>query len=134
VNGADPTKVFIICYNGKPIGSIQCALYDNNPEWKKAYGFADNLAGIDIFIGEENYLHKGLGSVIIRKFLCDIVFVVYDVNACTLDPEPENKIAIRAYEKAGFRSIRTVWNPIDNSWAYLMMIERNAVCPPISVL
>ncbi len=134
IHGKDPTKAYIVYYKEKPIGSIQCALYDDNPEWKAAYGFNDNMAGIDIFIGKEEYLHKGLGAEIIRIFLREIVFVIYDVKVCTIDPEPENKIAIRAYEKAGFRHMKTTWNPIDRVYAYLMEIQRDAVCQSADML
>ena len=117
----------VVLYEGKPIGYIQCALNDDNPQYKEAFGLEDNTAGIDIFIGDEHYLHKGMGSFIITKFLQDVVFVIYDVSTCTIDPEPVNTVAIRAYEKVGFRYLRTAWNPVDNAWAYLMTIHREAI-------
>ena len=127
--GSEPTQCYTVLYEGKPIGYIQCARNDDNPQYKEAYGLEDNTACIDIFIGEEDYLHEGMGSFIITKFLRDVVFVIYDVPTCTIDPEPENTVAIRAYEKVGFRYLRTVWNPIANVWAYLMTIHREAITP-----
>ncbi len=124
IHGAEAVKCYVFLYDEKPIGHIQCALNDDQPDYKEAFGFEDNTAGIDVFIGEDDYIHRGMGSFIIAKFLRDVVFVVYDVAICTIDPEPENRIAIRAYEKAGFRHIRTVWNPIDSVSAYLMTISR----------
>lgn len=38
-----------------------------------------------------------------------------------------NKIAIRAYEKVGFRYVKTIWNSNDNEWAYIMEINRDSV-------
>jgi RimJ/RimL family protein N-acetyltransferase len=125
LTGSDRTRCFIILCDNQPIGYIQCALSDDNPEYKKIFGIEENTAGIDLLIGEERYLHKGWGSFFITKFLKEILFVIYKVDVCTIDPEPENKIAIRAYEKAGFRYLKTVWNPIDNVWAYIMMIRRD---------
>jgi RimJ/RimL family protein N-acetyltransferase len=127
--GSEPTQCYIVLYEGKPIGYMQCALNDDNPRYKEAYGLEGKTAGIDIFIGDEHYLHKGMGSSIITKFLQDVVLVIYDVSTCTIDPEPVNSVAIRAYEKAGFRYLTTVWNPIDNVWAYLMSIHREAINP-----
>ncbi len=125
--GSEPTKCYIVLYEEKPIGYIQCALNDDNPRYKEAYALEDKTAGIDIFIGDEHYLHKGMGSFIVTKFLQEVVFVMYDVSTCTIDPEPVNTVAIRAYEKAGFRYRKTVWNPVENLWAYLMTIHREAV-------
>ena len=131
--GAETTKCYVFLYNGKPIGYIQCARNDDNPRYKEAFGFEDNTAGIDLFIGEEDYLHQGMASFIIAKFLRDVLFVIYDVPICTIDPEPANTIAIRAYEKAGFHHIKTVWNPIDNVWVYLMAISREVIFPASSM-
>jgi RimJ/RimL family protein N-acetyltransferase len=125
--GQDKTRCYIIRCDDEPVGYIQCALNDDNPEYKTVFRFEDNTAGIDLLIGEAAYLHKGWGSLIIIKFLKEVVFKIYEVNVCTIDPEPENTIAIRAYEKAGFHYLKTVWNPIDRVWAYLMEIRRNAV-------
>ena len=45
-------------------------------------------------------------------------------RSCIIDPEPDNKIAIRAYEKAGFRYLKTVQIPTEAHPSYLMRIER----------
>ena len=123
-DGAEAVRSYVIHYDEKPIGYIQSALNDDHPAYKEAFEVEDGTAGVDVFIGEEDYLHKGLGSFIIGKFLREVVFVVYDVNVCMIDPEPENTIAIRAYEKAGFRHTKTVWNPAGTMGAYLMTISR----------
>ncbi len=124
VQGGEPVQCYLILYDEKPIGYIQCALNDDQPAHKEAFGVEDGTAGVDVFIGEEDYLHKGLGSSIIGKFLREVVFVIYDVAVCVIDPEPENAIAIRSYEKAGFRHTKTVWNPAGTMGAYLMAISR----------
>ena len=66
------------------------------------------------------HLHKAWGSLIITRFLKEVVSAIYDVSVCTIDPEPANTVAIRAYEKAGFSHLKTVWNPIDSVLAYIM--------------
>ncbi len=55
------------------------------------------------------------------------LFTVYNVDVCSIDPEPENKIAIKAYEKAGFQYSHTSWNTKDKVMAYIMIINREAV-------
>jgi RimJ/RimL family protein N-acetyltransferase len=124
IRGSDPTKCYIAIYDKTPVAFVQSALIADNPQYKEAFGLDGGTVGIDIFIGEEDHIHKGLGSLIIKAFLRDIVFKVYDVDVCIIDPEPTNKIAIRSYEKAGFRYVKIVWNHIDKVWAYVMRIER----------
>ncbi len=62
------------------------------------------MNGYDIFIGEEEYVGKGLGSHIMEQFLKEYVDPYYD--ACFVDPDPANVSAIRAYEKAGFKKVK----------------------------
>jgi RimJ/RimL family protein N-acetyltransferase len=124
---SDPTKSYIVVYNETPVAFIQSGLVADNLQYKEALGLGIDTVGIDIFIGEEKYIHKGLGSLIIKAFLRNIVFKVYNVDVCSIDPEPENKIAIRAYEKSGFGHIKTNWSPIEKKWAYVMTINRKSV-------
>ena len=65
-----------------------------------------NMASLDVFIGEEDYFGKGLGPRIMEQFLREIVDPFYD--ACFVDPDTTNLQAIRAYEKAGFKTVKTV--------------------------
>ena len=128
ISGSHPTKCYIVAYDKTKVAFVQSALIKDNPQFEEAFKIDGNIAGIDIFIGEEQYLHKGLGSLIIKAFLTDIIFKIYNTDLCIIDPEPENKIAIRAYEKCGFHYIKTVWNPIDKVWAYVMIINKQSVC------
>ena len=61
---------------------------------------------IDIAIGEEDYLGRGIGP----RALCAVVERLtadQAVPAITLATSVENAAAIRAFEKAGFRRMRT---------------------------
>lgn len=49
---------------------------------------------------------------------------MFDVNTCVIGPEPENKIAIRAYEKSGFTYFKTVNNQNEDMNEYLMRINK----------
>lgn len=66
------------------------------------------LAALDIYIGEENSIGRGWGSKIIQKF-CQI-HIDPHFEACFVDPDISNVQAIRAYEKAGFKTIKTAAN------------------------
>jgi RimJ/RimL family protein N-acetyltransferase len=88
------------------------------------YPASDNSAGIDLFIGEIAFLHRGLGASIIRQFLNDIVFADQAVESCVIDPSVLNRGAIRAYEKAGFRFLKTETSPGEAEAHHMMRIGR----------
>jgi len=95
-------KCFIIEYEEVPIGYIQ--IYDayKFPRSKTFSGLPTNLGAIDFFIAEEEYLGKGLGSLIISKFIeehnsFDHLFV---------DPDSENIAALKTYLKVGFKEVQ----------------------------
>jgi RimJ/RimL family protein N-acetyltransferase len=65
-----------------------------------------------------------LGSSILRKFLRDVVFANQSIDCCVIGPEPQNKAAIKAYEKAGFRYLKTVQISGEEQPEYLMRLSR----------
>ena len=123
IYGRDPVQCYLVLYNTRPIAYIQSAVVVDSI----------NVRGIDTFIGEVDFLLKGFGVVNIRKFLQEIVFQEPGISICIIDPDPANKIAIRAYEKAGFSYSHTVRNVIDGKLAYIMTLERESICPLLPV-
>jgi RimJ/RimL family protein N-acetyltransferase len=93
----------------KPIGYFQ-------------YYFApENSIGIDQFIGEESYINRGVGEKTIKMFV-ELIRQKHQPASIILDPSPENKRAIRCYEKVGFKHFQT--KEISNGQtAYLMKLE-----------
>ena len=112
--------LYRVDHHGRPIAFLQChrvtadsppALHDQPP----------GTSGIDLFIGEADCLSKGIGPALIRAFLARL-FATGDTSRVIIDPDPANRRAIRAYEKAGFHYLRTLdlgWGP-----SYLMAIDR----------
>jgi len=80
---------------------------------------------LDLFIGEAAYLHQGLGAETLRIFLQQVVFRQPWAEACIVGPEPCNRAAIRAYEKAGFVYWKTVHIPGEAQPEWLMRVWRN---------
>ena len=99
--------VFVVCASQRPIAYLQC--YDVPVG---GHPFPDHPAGsrgIDQFIGEADMIARGHGSAFIRSFV-DGLFAA-GVPRVMTDPDPANKRAIRAYEKAGFAADRLVDTP-----------------------
>jgi RimJ/RimL family protein N-acetyltransferase len=127
IKGDEPVDCYLIYYDDKPIGMIQLYRLDDFPVEKAMFGLEGKCTGVDLFIGDEEHVHKGLGSTIIGKFIKEIVFIENDVDCCIIDPDPKNEIAIKAYKKAGFKYLKTVWNDKDLVDAYLMGINRDEI-------
>ena len=121
--GEEPTAGFLICYGDTPIGFIQWYYLRDYPDYAAQIG-VEGAAGIDLFIGEEAYVHRGLGTHILRMFLRDVIFAAPGVRACVIGPDETNTAAIRAYEKAGFRYLKTISVPGEPRPEYLMLLAR----------
>ena len=123
IKGRGRTACFLIMYDDRPIGYIQTYKIKDYPDYASYVQTDEDAAGVDLFIGEADYIHKGLGSAILRTFLREIVFGTTDAVSCIIAPEPKNKAAIRAYEKAGFKYLKTIQVPGEPEPEHLMRIE-----------
>ena len=46
------------------------------------------------------------------------------VTTCLISPDPENERVKRAYAKAGFRHVKTVWLESEKGYEYVMRRDR----------
>ncbi len=90
-----PVWRFIIEAGKEGIGEVQY----HYPYWGQEYEWP---AGIDIYIGAAANRERGLGTEAVRTMLQHL-FESNQVHIVTIDPEVDNKRAIRCYERAGFR-------------------------------
>ena len=120
LNNTEAVEYYIVLLDLTPIAFIQWSILSEESKSMALVKKSDNVAGIDVFIGEEDCLYKGIGPVLINKFLEEIVFRNPDIQSCIIDPEPENTSAIRAYEKIGFKHTHTVYNEKIGVYAYMM--------------
>ncbi|MBN9542198.1 MAG: GNAT family N-acetyltransferase [Alphaproteobacteria bacterium] len=103
-----PIHAFIVLIDNIPIGYVQ---YYNAHDFPREDGIMlkelpQKLSAFDIFIGEEDYTGKGIGSEIIKTLLKDYIWKEFD--ACFVDVDADNVRAIKTYEKAGFIKIKNV--------------------------
>jgi len=67
------------------------------------------VLGIDLFIGKEDYLDKGLGTKAV-KAISDELISRQNVPYIIIDPLTKNFRAIKCYTKAGFATVKTIQN------------------------
>ena len=77
--------------------------------------------GIDQFIGAEECINRGIGTKAIQMFV-EMIMRERKPTSIILDPSPENKRAIRCYEKAGFKHYETKAG--EEGLAYMMRLEK----------
>lgn len=106
--GIKPVYPFIILINEQPVGYIQYYPVRDFP-WPNQdlpQDVVQQSAGMDLFIGEPQLLHKGHGQQIIRQFLKEKIWRHF--NYCVVDPEINNQTAIDCYKKLGFANHKII--------------------------
>ncbi|MDP6822002.1 MAG: GNAT family N-acetyltransferase [Dehalococcoidia bacterium] len=119
----EKTRIFIISVDTADIGVIQTYRLADYPDHAAEVQLPDS-SGIDVFIGIPEWRDRGVGTAIVRQFVAEVVFADQSVQRCAIDPEPENRRAIRAYEKAGFQHVRSYRSQANDVDVYLMATER----------
>jgi aminoglycoside 6'-N-acetyltransferase len=124
IDGSERIYGYIAAYEGEPFGFLQWYRLATEPE-HVAVGLVDpRAAAIDLYIGEERFLHRGFGPVMIRAFLRAVVFAEPDVTACAIDPVVGNTRAIAAYRKVGFRDIAVKYSSYEKADSLVMALDR----------
>lgn len=109
VEGRDSTRPFVILLDREPVGYIQYWFIGDhqNEEWINDHPwlaeFPPDTIGVDLSIGRPDLLGKGLGSAALKAFVAMLRHQGYET--IIIDPDPANLRAVRAYEKAGFRTV-----------------------------
>ncbi|HZQ37430.1 MAG TPA: GNAT family N-acetyltransferase [Dehalococcoidia bacterium] len=119
-----PAQCYAILLAGEPIGFIQTYLIRDHADYAAAVDVDPGAAGVDLFIGERALVRRGLGPRVLQQFIHTIVFARDEVRSCVIGPAASNAGAIRAYEKAGFRYLKTVVVPGEAEPEYLLELTR----------
>ena len=104
-----PGTACIIELNDRPIGFIQFYRWASFAEEAKEVGipFDDQTYGLDVFIGDPDLIGKGVGTRVVQ-LLSDYFIDELDASSVALTTDVDNHIAIRSYEKAGFKKVKEV--------------------------
>lgn len=97
-------QAYIIEADRTPIGYIQIYNAYDFEHSSPLINLPSKLAAIDFFLGEPEYLNKGVGLLTLRTFLENFIDKQY--THVLVDPDRKNIAAIKTYEKAGFKIIQ----------------------------
>lgn len=122
LQNGEPKKLqaYIIYVDQVPIGYIQLYNAYDFPRSAPLIELPKSLAAFDIFIGEPNYIGKGIGSQALQLFLDKYATPNFEYTFA--DPEMHNIAAIKTYTKVGFKIADTVNNE-------LIMLRKNCLTP-----
>ena len=98
----------IVEYGDQPVGYAQA--YQLSEDMFEEYDYPDNgkvVYAMDQFIGEPDYWNRGIGSAFLQM-MASYLKTGKGAACILLDPHKNNYRAIRAYEKAGFRIIKSL--------------------------
>jgi len=110
-DGDEHVDRYIVCCDDTEIGYIQS--YKAIPRegwWDGENAQVPGTVGIDFFIGEPEYLDKGIGAEMIKAFVKHLLLNA-SVTRVISDPSPDNPRSIRCLEKAGFHKVRQIVTP-----------------------
>lgn len=124
IRGEVPTSAWALTYAGTPIGYIQHYLWRDYPGYIQYSDAFVDAAGLDMFIGEPEYVYRGLGTPLIQAFFKQVVFTGNDAKNCVIVPEVRNTSALRAYEKAGFINLGVIHPPEEPGPICILRIRR----------
>lgn len=101
---------YIGTLDGKPFAYAQSyvALGAGDGWWEEETD--PGVRGIDQSIADPTLLGKGLGTQLVEALVL-LLFEDPSVSRIQTDPSPTNLRAIRCYERAGFRQVKTIETP-----------------------
>ena len=95
--------LFIIKCDDKEIGYTQIYKFDNDIKVDELSNY-NNIYEFDLFIGEIDYLSKGIGKLVI-DYLTNYIYSNYQADVIILRPFKRNIRAIKCYQKCNYKII-----------------------------
>jgi RimJ/RimL family protein N-acetyltransferase len=104
------TRSYIVLGDGASIGYIQSYVAMGSGEGWWPDEQDPGVRGIDQFLAHPGQLGRGIGTAMVRAFVQHL-FADPSVTRIQTDPSPQNRRAIRCYEKAGFQAVGEIDTP-----------------------
>jgi aminoglycoside 6'-N-acetyltransferase len=110
IEGRDETcSPFLITRAGEPAGYIQFWRVGphQTPAWARENPWLLEVpaeaVGVDLSLADGARLSQGIGSAALRRFAVSLLAQGH--KTILIDPDPDNRRAVAAYRKAGFRPV-----------------------------
>ncbi len=132
VDGTDPTHMQLVLLEARPIGFIQCSRFSDYPSYRREIEriveVPEGAATVDYFIGELDFVGRGVGKAMIAAF-ADLVWERDpDLSCLIVAVNSANEASWRALLGAGFvrvgRGDLEPDNPIDDSLHEILRLDR----------
>ncbi|YAF94535.1 MAG: GNAT family N-acetyltransferase [Nodularia sp. CChRGM 3473] len=98
------TQQALIVFDNQPVGYLRWELWTDSQLQEIGLSGVSSSVDIDIFIGERSLIGQGIGTVALRSLLL-LLAATTSAPIASICTSIKNGIALRAYEKAGFRRI-----------------------------
>lgn len=108
IDGASPTRVFVVTIDGDDAGIAQSYRLADYPALADALGAPAHWAGLDYFLGEPRFRGRRLAHRVLDAFVLEVVFAMPGIRAGAALPARDNVKSIRALARAGFVCRREV--------------------------
>jgi len=102
-----PTRSHLALLDERPFGYLQGYRNESYPDYAAVIETTDGVS-VDLFIGEETLLGRGLGVVMLRAYLLELRRLFPDQSRVYILHDCENAAALACSRRAGFRQIREV--------------------------
>jgi RimJ/RimL family protein N-acetyltransferase len=107
LDGADPTRLWVVEVNGRSVGMIQDYLIGDHPEYALLTARPEAV-GFDYLVGEPSLVGRGVGTRMLWAFLRDVVRPHYPAAPeFFAAPDHRNAVSLRVLDKLGF--VRGLW-------------------------
>ncbi|HET6627819.1 MAG TPA: GNAT family N-acetyltransferase [Nocardioidaceae bacterium] len=107
LDGADPTRLWVLELNGRSVGFLQDYRIGDHPDFAILTGEPDAI-GFDYAIGEPVWCGQGIGTRMLWAYLRDVLRPHYpEAVTYFAAPDHRNAASLRVLDKLGFR--RGLW-------------------------
>lgn len=101
IDGEVPTRMFVVEANGRSVGLLQDYRISDHPEFAVLTPEPDAI-GVDYLVGEVAWLHRGVGTRMLRRWF-DVAHAGYpDATTYFAAPDHRNVVSRRLLLRVGF--------------------------------
>lgn len=116
-----PAQSWLAAMGGAPFGYLQSYRVADWPAFQATVGVNHGVS-VDLFIGEEGLLGRGVGRRMLSGFVDQAAFAQYpDERLCWIGHEAENLAARRCSAAAGFAPVRGY---VEDGKACILMVRQ----------